>query len=55
MFTIFLTATAAAVSAVLGGLLLRPQQEPKEARLPYAGLSVAAIALGLVALGLWMV
>ena len=54
LFTVFLTATAAAVSAVLGALLLRDRKDA-ELRVPYAGLGVAAAAAGLVALGLWMV
>ncbi len=55
MFTIFLTALAFAACAVMGVLLLRPKQDAKELRIPFGAVSVAAVALGLVALGLWMV
>jgi hypothetical protein len=55
MFTIFLVGLAATVSAVMGALLLRPKKDAQELRLPYGLASVAAIAFGLVALGLWMV
>jgi hypothetical protein len=55
MFTIFLVGLAAAASAVMGALLLRPKQDTNELRIPYAAVSVAAVAVGLVALGLWMV
>lgn len=57
MFTIFLVSLAAAASAVMGGLLLRPKADadgPRAARVPYTAISVAAVALGLIALGLWM-
>lgn len=54
MFTIFLVTLAAAASAVMGGLLLRPKEDAQELRIPYAAISVAAIVVGLVALGLWM-
>lgn len=53
----FLTATAAAVSAILGGLLLRRRPEPVPAEpmaIPYGAMTVGALALGLTALGLWM-
>ena len=55
MFTIFLTATAAVVSAVMGGLLLRPRRDVEPLRVPYSALAVAATTAGLVALGLWMI
>lgn len=52
----FLTATAAAVSALMAGLLLRPRpgarREPVP--VPYGALTVAAMATALVALGFWM-
>ena len=54
MFTIFLVSLAAAASAVMGGLLLRPKKDAHELRVPYVALSVAAVAAGLVAIGLWM-
>lgn len=54
MFTIFLTATAAAVSAVLGGLLLRPHRE-EPIKVPYAAVTVGVAAVALTALGLQMV
>lgn len=52
----FLTATAAAVSALMGGLLLRPRPgAPRQpVRVPYGALTVAATAIALVALGFWM-
>lgn len=53
MFTAFLTATAAAVSAVLAGLLLRPRRDTP-LRVPYGAVTVGATATGLVALGVWM-
>lgn len=55
MFTTFLVSLAVAASAVMGALLLRPRQDAHELRIPYAAVSVAAVAAALVVLGLWMV
>lgn len=55
MFTVFLAATAAVVSALMGGLLLRPRKDVEPLRIPYGAVTVAATATALVALGLWMI
>ncbi len=55
MFTVFLTATAAAVSALMGGLLLRPRKDSAPLRVPYGAVTVAVLASALAALGLWMI
>ena len=54
MFTIFLTATAAVVSALLGGLLLRPSKQ-RRLGVPYGAAGVALAALALTVVGLQMV
>lgn len=54
MFTLFVTALAAVVSALLVFLLLKPNRTSQPLRLPLGGLGVAAAALALAALGLWL-
>lgn len=55
MFTTFLIATALATLLVLAALLLRPRRDVEPLTIPYGGAAVAAVTLGLIALGLWMV
>lgn len=54
MFTIFLTALAAVVSALLVVLLAKPRHDAAPLHIPFGGLTVAAAALALAALGVWL-
>lgn len=55
MFTIFLTALAVVVSALLVGLLLKPRRDAVPLHIPVGGLTVLAAAVALAALGFWLV
>ncbi len=54
MFTIFLTALAAVTSVLLAVLLAKPRHDAAPLRVPFGGLAVAAAALALAALGIWL-
>lgn len=55
MFTTFLTALAVVVSAVLIVFLAWPRHDTEPLRIPFGGLTVLLAAVGLAALGFWLV
>ena len=55
MFTAFLTALAVVVSIVLLVLLAWPHRDAVPLHIPYSGLTVLIAAVGLAALGFWLV